>query len=190
MAMVAVIECVMLFFALLGEVWLGSYGFAPCFTVFVLFHASRTLSLRFAVPAALVVGTVTDLLYGRPEAVTPFWYVLALYAGHAAMFRRENDASGRALQIALAGAAVGAVTTLRWMWSAGYVRSWGWIGVALDLFAGAFGGVLKLALTVLILDFLCTYMGAGGFFPPVRGAADKPRRPRRVRAEKVAGRRS
>ena len=190
MAMAAVVECVMLFFALLGDLWLGNYGFSPCFAVFVLLHASRTLSLRFAVPAALVAGTVTDLLYDRPGAVTPLWYVLALYAGHAAMFRRENDASGRAVQLILAGAAVGAVTTLRWMWSAGIDRAWGWIGMAFDLFAGALGGVLKLALTVLILDFFCAYMGAGGFFPPVRGAADKPRRPRRVRAEKVAGRRS
>ena len=183
------IECVMLFAALLADVLLGNFGFAPCLTVFVLLHASRSVSLRFATVAALALGTLTDLLYCRESSGTPLWHVLALYAGQAAMFRREDDGSGRALRICFAGAAVGGVLTLRWILFAG--DGSGYFGMALDLVSGAAAGVLKLALVVLLGDFVCNYLGVRGFFPRERdgvgNSAKGRRRFRRVRAEKVAG---
>ena len=81
-----VIELVMLFAALLTDVLLGNYGFSPCLSMFVLFHSSRCVSLRFATVGALVLGTLIDLCYNRAAAGTAFWYVFALYAGQAALF--------------------------------------------------------------------------------------------------------
>ena len=86
----AVIELVMLFAALLTDVLLGNYGFAPCLTMFVLFHSSRCVSLRFATIGSLILGTLIDLWYDRAASGTPLWYVLALYAGQAALFRRDE----------------------------------------------------------------------------------------------------
>lgn len=189
-----VIECVMLFAALLTDLWLGNYGFMPCFTMFVLFHSSRCVSLRFATVGALVLGTFTDLVYCRPFLVTPLWYILALYAGHAALFRRENDGSGKVLRVSLAGAAVGFVLTLRWILSVGIEPGWGYLGAAVDLVFGTAAGILKLGLVILVEDFVCGYLGVGGFFrkdSAVAGTSgDGRRRLRQVRAEKVRGGRS
>ena len=191
--MVIVIECVMLFAALLADLLLGNYGFVPNFTMFVLFHSSRSVSLRFATVGALVIGTFIDLVYCRPFLVTPLWYVLALYAGHAALFRRENDGSGKVLRISLAGATVGVVLTLRWVIASGAGNGWGYLGAAIDLVFGA-AGILKLGLVTLVVDFICGYLGVGGFFKSdstVAGPSDNGRRRyRRVRAEKVRGKRS
>lgn len=189
--MAVLIECVMLFAALLADVLLGNFGFAPCLTVFVLFHASRSVSLRFATVGALLLGTLIDLLYCRESSGTPLWYVLALYAGQAALFRREDGGTGRALRIFFSGAAIGGVLTLRWiLFSEDGSGSW-YFGMALDLISGAAAGVLKLALVVLIGDFVCNYLGVRGFFPRERdgvGSSAKGRRRfRRVRAEKVTG---
>lgn len=189
-----VIECVMLFAALLTDLLLGNYGFAPCFAMFVLFHSSRSVSLRFATVGALVFGTLTDLVYCRPSLVTPLWYILALYAGHAALFRRESDGSGRVLRVALAGAAVGFVLTLRWIISLGIGSGWGYVGAAVDLAFGTAAGMLKLGLVILVGDFICGYLGVGGFFKSDSAVAGSSgggrRRLRRVRADKVRGRRS
>ena len=188
------IECVMLFAALLADFLLGNFGFAPCLTVFVLFHASRSVSLRFATVGALVLGTLIDLVYCRESSGTPLWYVLALYAGQAALFRREADGSGRVLRIFLPGAAVGGVMTLRWILFAEDRSGLGYFGMALDLISGAAAGALKLALVVMVGDFVCNYLGARGFFPSgkdgVAGSARGRRRFRRVRADKVSGKKS
>ena len=192
--MIIVIECVMLFAALLTDLLLGNYGFMPCFTMFVLFHSSRCVSLRFAMVGALVLGTLTDLLYCRPSLATPLWYVLALYAGHAALFRRENDGSGRILRVSLAGGAVGVVLTLRWIIAQWEGSGGEYLGAAIDLVFGAAAGILKLGLVILVADFVCGYLGVGGFFKGdsvVAGTSgDGRRRLRRVRAESVRGRRS
>lgn len=188
----AAVECVMLFAALLTDLLLGNFGFAPCFTIFVLFHSSRCVSLRFATVGALVLGTLIDLVYCRETSGTPLWFVLALYAGHGALFRREDDGSGPAKRIVLAGAAVGGVMTLRWVLAAEYEPGLGYLWTAVDLVFGAAAGVLKLLVVVLAEDFVCKYLGVRGFFPQERGSADAAgrgrRRFRRVRAEKVAGR--
>jgi cell shape-determining protein MreD len=185
------IECVMLFAALLADFLLGNFGFVPCFTVFVLFHSSRCVSLRFATVGALVLGTLIDLAYCRETSGTPLWFVLALYAGHAALFRRESDGSGHAYRIALAGAAVGGVLTLYWIVCTGREPGWGYLGMLVDLVFGALIGVVKLALVVVVGDFVCGFLGVRGFFPPEHGVAGSPergrRRYRRVRADKVAG---
>jgi len=190
----AVVELVMLFAALLTDVLLGNYGFSPCFAMFVLFHSSRCVSLRFATVGALILGTVVDLAYDRAASGTPLWYVLALYAGQAALFRRDDDGTGRVMRVVLPGAAVGAVLTLRWMLSAGLEPSWTYWGIALDLISGAAAGVLKLTMVVLVTDFICNYLGGRGFFArerEARGVSENGRRRlRRVRAEKVRGKRS
>ena len=60
--------------------------------------------------------------------------------------------------------------------------------------SGAAAGVLKLALVVLVTDFICGYLGVRGFFVRGREAPGVSeggrRRLRQVRAEKVRGRRS
>ena len=187
----AVIEFVMLFAALLADLLLGNYGFTPNLTMFVLFHSSRCVSLRFAAAGALVCGTLIDLLYCRPTSSTALWYVLALCAGNAALFRRDGDGSGRFPRIALGGAAVGGVLTLRWIFRSGIGSGWEYFGAAVDLVSGAAAGILKLALVVLVEDFVCGYLGVRGFFGNDRAAASpggRRRRPRQVRAEKVKGR--
>lgn len=190
----AVIELVMLFAALLTDVLLGNYGFAPCLTMFVLFHSSRCVSLRFATIGSLILGTLIDLWYDRAASGTPLWYVLALYAGQAALFRRDDDGTGRVMRVVLPGAAVGAVLTLRWMLNAGLDPEWKYWSIAFDLLSGAAAGVLKLALVVLVTDFICGYLGVRGFFVRERevpGVSEGGRRRlRQVRAEKVRGRRS
>ena len=186
------IECVMLLAALLTDMLLGNFGFAPCFVMFVLFHSSRCVSLRFATVAGLALGLLTDLLYCRDSSGTPFWYMLALYSGVLALHTREKS-PGRALRIVLPGAAIGGVLTLRWILVTESAPGWGFLGPALDLMLGAAGGVLKLALAVLAEDFLCEYLGVRGFFrrgKDARGLGRPSRRVRRVRAEKVMGKRS
>ena len=188
-----VIELVMLFAALLTDVLLGNYGFSPCLSVFVLFHSSRCVSLRFATVGSLVIGTLIDLLYDRAASGTPLWYVLALYAGQAALFRRDNDGTGRVMRVVLPGTAVGAVLTLRWMLNGGPDPEWKYWSIAFDRASGAAAGVLKLALVVLVTDFLCGYLGVRGFFMRERevpGVSEGGRRRlRRVGAAKVRGRR-
>ena len=187
-----VIECVMLFAALLADLLLGNYGFTPNLTMFVLFHSSRCVSLRFATVGALLLGTLIDLVYCRASLSTPMWYVLALYAGNAALFRRESDGSGRFLRISLAGAAVGGVLTLRWILRSGIEPGWGYFGAAVDLGSGAAAGILKFASVVLVEDFICAYLGVGGFFKDDSAVAGPSsggrRRLRQVRAEKMKGR--
>ena len=72
--MIYSIEGVMLFAAVLADLWLGSYGFLPCLAIYVIFHASRSVSLRFATAAVLrergndvivVIGTI------NPHMQTP-----------------------------------------------------------------------------------------------------------------------
>lgn len=190
-----VIECLMLFAALLTDFLLGNYGFMPCLAMFVLFHASQCVSLRFATVAALVVGTLIDLVYCRASLWTPLWYILALYAGQAAIFRREDEDTGHFLRIVFAGAAVGGVLSLRRVVIAWGSVEWGVVGMACDIVAGAAIGVLKLFLVVMIGDLICSYLGVREFFPRGRKASYSSsgggrRRFRRVRAEKVAGKRS
>ena len=185
-------ECVALFAALLSDLWLGNSGFTPGRAAFVVVHSSRCVSLHFATAAGLAVGVLTDLLYCRDSSGTPLWYMLALYSGQAALFRRDADGSGRAVLVVLTGAAVGGVLTLRWLLTGGEAGET-YPGMALDLLFGAAGGVLKFALTVLLLDFVCGYLGVRGFFPyagkPAASGGTR-RRLRRVRAEKVAGKRA
>ena len=187
------IECVMLFAALLADLLLGNYGFAPCLTMFVIFHSSRCVSLRFATVAGLAVGTLIDLVYCREVSGTPLWYMIALYSGELALTGRGNSASDRVLRVVLPGAAIGGVLTLRWLIVAESDRGWLRLGAALDLVVGVAGGILKLALVVLAADALCAYLGVRGFLPRESGNAGprrSNRRVRRVRAEKVMGKRS
>jgi len=186
-----VIEFVMLFAALLTDVLLGNYGFSPCLSMFVLFHSSRCVSLRFATVGALVLGTLIDLWYNRAAAGTALWYVLALYAGQAALFRRDDDGAGRVTRVVLPGAAVGLVLTLRWLFCSG--AGFAYWGIAFDLVSGAAAGVLKLTLVVLVTDFICDYLGVRGFFAREKelpGVANGRRRLRQVRAEKVRGKKA
>ena len=190
-----VIECLMLFAALLADLLLGNCGFMPCLAMFVLFHASQCVSPRFAAVAALAVGTFIDLAYCRESLWTPLWYILALYAGQAAIFRREDDDTGHFLRIVFAGAAVGGVPSLRRVLIAGGDAEWGYAGMACDIIAGAAVGVLKLFLVVMTGDLICSYLGVREFSPRNRKASYSAsgggrRRFRRVRAEKVAGKRS
>jgi len=189
-----VMECLMIFAALLTDILLGNYGFVPCLTVFVLFRATQCVSVSFAVSAALVVGTFVDLAYCRTSLWTPLWYVLALYAGLAAVFRRGNEGPERFLRIVFAGAAVGGVLTLRWMLNSGGDADWGYFGMACDLVSGVGAGVLKLFVVVLVGDLICGWIGVREFFPRSRrnggSSGGGRRRLRRVRAEKVAGKRT
>ena len=187
------IECVMLFAALLADLLLGNYGFAPSLTMYVLFHSTRCVSLRFATVAGLVLGTLIDFLYCREASGTPLWYMLALYSGELALAGCEKDDSGRVWRVVLPGAAIGGVLTLRWLIVAESDYGWLHLGALLDLVSGTAGGILKLVMVVLLEDSLCGYLGIKGFFPRksnAPGARRPNRRVRRVRAEKVMGRRS
>jgi len=183
----------MIFAALLADLWLGNYGLVPCLAVYVLFHASRSVSLVFATLAGLILGVAVDLIYCRWSSGTPLMIVLALYAGRLALFRRGDETgAGRWLQVVFAGGAIGFVLTLCSMLAAGSGAVCSGVGAALDLLLGVLSGVLKLALTVLLLDFLCGYLGLPGFFPPERRNGKRSgvlrSRRRRVRAVNVAGR--
>ena len=188
-----VIEGVMLFAAMLADLWLGNYGLLPCFTVYVLFHASRSVSLRFATVAALFLGILIDAVYCRWSSASPLWFTVALYAGWGCLGKsdRDDEGSDRVFRVIFSGAAIGIVLTVyRFAAGAGAFRA-GLSGAAVDLLAGALSGVLKLTLTVLLLDLICNYLGVRGFFPPDTGGrsgANLRRRRRRVRAVNVGGR--
>ena len=187
--MIYAIEGVMLFAALLADFWLGCYGFVPCFAIYVLFHASRSVSLRFATVAALLIGMATDLVYCRGGAVSPLWFTLALYAGCLGGYGRDDEGFGRVWQVIFSGALIGFVLTI-YRQVVG-VSPASISGAAADLAVGALAGILKLALTVLLLDLVCAYLGVRGFFPPESGSRagrSLRRRRRRVRAVNVAGR--
>ena len=186
------IASVVLFAALLADLWLGNYGLVSCFAVYVLFYSSRSVSLVYATVAGLILGFAADLIYCRLSSGTPLMIILALYAGRLALFRRDETDAGRWIGVALAGGAIGTVLTLFRLFSGGSGAVWSGIGAALDIALGILGGMLKLAFTVLLLDFLSTYLGLPGFFPPERAngkrsVAARSRR-RRVLAANVAGR--
>ena len=186
------IASVMIFAALLADLWLGNYGLAPCFAVYVLFHSSRSVSLLYATVAGLMLGCAEDLIYCRLSSGTPLMIMLALYAGRLALFRRDETGAGRWLGVVLAGGAIGMVLTLCHMLGGGSGAESSGIGTALDIALGISSGILKLFIIVLLLDALCTSLGLPGFFPPERvngkrsGGARSRRR--RVLAANVAGR--
>lgn len=183
---------VMLFAALLADLWLGNYGLVPCFAVYVLFHSSRSVSLVYATVAGLILGCAEDLIYCRPSSGTPLMIMLALYAGRLALFQRDETGAGRWLGVVFSGGAIGLVLTLYHLFGGGSGAVWSGIGAAFDLVLGVLSGILKLFFTVLLLDFICTYLGLPGFFPPEsvngkRSVVARSRR-RRVLAANVAGR--
>lgn len=187
--MIYAIEGVMLFAALLADLWLGNYGFVPCLAIYVLFHASRSVSMRFAVVAALFIGMATDIVYCRPGSVSPLWFTAALYAGSLGGYGEEGDeGSGRVFRVIFSGGLIGIVLTISRMVVGAAPASVS--GAAVDLLIGALAGVLKLVLTVLLLDLVCSYLGVRGFFPPE--GSGRPgaslRRRRRVRTIKVTER--
>ena len=188
--MSCLLASVMLFAALLADLWVGNYGLTPCLTVYVLFHSSRSVSLGYATVAGLFIGGAIDLIYCRWSSGTPFMVMLSLYAGQLALFRRDESGEARWLSVVAAGAAIGAVLTLYSLATGNFGTSWSGPLVALDLVFGILGGILKLALAVLLLDFLYGYLGLPGFFPPERASGKKSaaRSRRRVRAGNVAGR--
>lgn len=183
---------VMLFAALLADIWMGNYGLVPCFAVYVLFYSSRSVSLVYATVAGLILGCAEDLIYCRLSSGTPLMIVLALCAGRLALLRRDETGTGRWLGVVFAGGAIGLALTLYHLFRGGAGAEWSGIGMALDLVLGVLSGILKLFLIVLLSDFLCTYLGLPGFFPPERvngkrSVVARSRR-RRVLAANVAGR--
>lgn len=167
--------------ALLADLLLGNYGCTPCLTVFVLFHASQCVSERFAAVLALLAGVTVDLLYCRHSAWTPVLFVAALFAGRAALLRRENGRN--AVSMLLSGAVMGTVLALGEMISAGIS---GWNESLCRLSSGLLFGALGALLMLTALDLLRGYLGLANSSRPVKSQLSSEGQKRRVRQVRAA----
>lgn len=180
--------------ALLADLLLGNYGFTPCLALFVLFHASVCVSLRFGIVEALIAGVVTDLLYSRASAWTPVLFTAALLAGRAALFRRDGEKSRGVLSALLPGAAIGAVMALGELPpTLNGIGNGGWFDVTCRLSSGVSSGALSAVLVLTVMDALNRFLGLPGFFRPAGPGLDfssdgRKRRVRRVRAANMVRR--
>jgi len=185
------IAVVMTVAALLADLLLGNYGCTPCLTVFVLFHTSECVSVRFAAVLALLSGTALDLAYGRPGAVTPLSMTAALFAGRLVFGATGGSVRDRKfVDVLLPGAAMGVVMSLGEIM---VIRSGGsWFDALCTVLSGALFGLLECAAVLALLDAVTGFLGLRGLLSAAPGAADRRlprRRQRRVRAANMVRRR-
>ena len=184
------IETVMAATALLTDLLLGNYGCTPYLTIFVIFHASECVSLRFATVLALLAGTAFDLAYGRSWAVTPLLMTAALYSGHLVFAAAAGPVRDRKLaDVLLPGAVMGVVMSLGEI-----VVSRGgssWLDAICAVLSGALSGVLECVAVLALLDAVAGFLGLRSFLSPEPGRRDRQlprRRTRRVRAVNIVRR--
>ena len=178
------IEIVMAAAALLTDLLLGNYGCTPYLTVFVIFHASECVSLRFAVVLALLTGTVFDLAYSRYWMVTPLLMTAALFAGHLVFSTTGGSERDRSFSdVLFPGAVMGVVMSLGELL---VIRGGdSWLEALCGVLSGALFGLLECAAVLAVLDAVAGFLGLRGFMHSAPGQRDRRlprRRPRRVRA--------
>ncbi len=179
-------ESVMIVAALLVDLLLGNYGFTPYLVLFVLFHASECVSVRFAVIMALLTGLVIDTVYCRGISGTPLLLTVALISGRMVLFRREGESTGEVAKVFVPGALMGLLLAAGEMTAV--LRSasgWSLAGELCRLVSGAVFGALELAAVLVIMDFLSGFLGLPRFFRTAKSRLNvhaPRRRRRRVRA--------
>ena len=176
--------------ALLADLLLGNYGCTPYLTVFVVFHASEFVSVRFAAVLALLAGTAFDLAYGRTGAVTPLLMTAALFSGRLAFDATGGPARDRKFSdVLLPGAVMGVVMSLGEVMVGRGENSW--LYAVCTILSGAFFGLLECAAVLTLLDAVAGSLGVRGFLSGAPGRTDRRvshRRIRRVRAVSIGRR--
>ena len=185
------IETVMAVAALLADLLLGNYGCTPYLTVFVIFHASECVSVRFAAVLALLAGTAFDLAYCRSGAATALLMTAALFAGRLVFSATCGASRDRKFtDVLLPGAVIGVAMSLgEIMVSRGGIS---WLDALCTILSGALFGSFECAAVLAILDAVAGFLGLRGFLfaAPERRDRQLPRRrPHRVRAVNLVRRR-
>ena len=94
--------------AMLAELLAGNVGIYLPLTAYAVFYFTCSISAAAGVAAAIVAGTVLDLIYGRTLLLTPLILLAALAAGWS--LRRNQMET--LLEAALPGMAIGATAAL------------------------------------------------------------------------------
>ena len=183
------VEIVMLLAALLADLLLGNYGCTPFLTVFVVFHASECVSVRFAAALALAAGVGADLLYCRSAAVMPLLMTAALFSGRIALGVVRSEGRG-VFGLLFPGAVMGFVMSFGEI----LVRSFefSWFDALCTVVSGAFFGALECVVMLSLLDAVAGALGLPRFTPlPGSGSSRElpRRRTHRVRAASMIRRR-
>lgn len=185
------IEIFMVAAALLADLLLGNYGCTPCLTIFVIFHASESVSVRFAAVLALLIGTAVDLIYCRHSAVTPLLMTAALFSGRLVFGTAGGAERDRGIVDALLpGAVMGVVMSLGEILMQSGGRSW--LDGLCAIISGALFGALECAAVLALLDAVSGFLGLRMVIrhdPKRRGRSLPRRQPRRVRAANITRRR-
>ena len=177
--------------ALLADLLLGNYGCTPYLTIFVIFHASECVSVRFAAVLALLAGMAFDLVYCRSGMATALLMTAALFAGRTVFSATAGADRDRSfVSVLLPGAAMGVVMSLgEIMVSRG---GGSWPDALCAVLSGALSGLLECVAVLAILDAVSGFLGLRGVLRPVPGQTERRlprRRTHRVRATNVMRRR-
>ena len=184
------IEIFMVAAALLADLLLGNYGCTPCLTVFVIFRASESVSVRFAVVLTLLTGTAVDLIYCRSGAVTPLLMTAALFAGRLVFGAVGAERDRGFADALLPGAVMGIVMSLGEILMQPGGRSW--LDLSCTIVSGALFGALECVAVLALLDAVSGFLGLNMVIrrDPRRRDRSLPRRQtRRVRAANIMRRR-
>ncbi len=171
--------------AMLAELLFGNLGIYLPLTAYAVFYFLCSFSAAAGIAAAIVAGTVLDLIYGRNFLLTPFILLAACGAGWSLRRNRMETL----LEAALPGMAAGVAAALG---AAAFQLPGGrppslqllvwqliWFGVT---------GLLLLPLTVLLLDSIAHTLGLPQFLKESRSRLNRNplgSRPRRVRERMV-----
>ena len=170
--------------AMLAELLAGNVGIYLPLTAYAVFYFTCSISAAAGVAAAIVAGTVLDLIYGRTLLLTPLILLAALAAGWS--LRRNQMET--LLEAALPGMAIGATAAL----GAAALRMPGgqppsWLLLWQAVWFGSIG-LLLLPLTVFVLDSAARTLGLPEFLKETRSRLNRNQlgsRPRRVRERLV-----
>lgn len=170
--------------AMLAELLAGNVGIYLPLTAYAVFYFTCSISAAAGVAAAIVAGTVLDLIYGRTLLLTPLILLAALAAGWS--LRRNQMET--LLEAALPGMAIGATAAL----GAAALRMPGgqppsWLLLWQAVWFGSIG-LLLLPLTVFVLDSAARTLGLPEFLKETRSRLNRNplgSRPRRVRERLV-----
>ena len=162
--MIAAIEIVLLGIAVLLDLWVGNIGAMPMFSCYCACHWAGVSGAATGVVAALIAGTLLDLVYGRLTPVT-LWLLPA--AVLAALLTMPPPATRRGFlrSVMLPGAAAGAVIGIgRWLTPLCFGASPTEMPLPLEMTVWSITfGAFFFAAIVWILDLLFEFLGVTGF---------------------------
>ena len=162
--MIAAVEIALLGIAVLLDLWIGSIGAMPMFSCYCACHWAGVSGAATGLVAALISGTLIDLVYGRLTPVTLWLLPAAVLAAFLAM-PVPDVRRGFPRSVLLPGAAAGAVIGFgRWLapicFGASPVET---LHLAELLIWSITFGAFFFAAIVWVLDLLFGFLGVTGF---------------------------